>query len=274
VFFQGKCLDVRCRIDVTVMGHAAGAACPFPFCQLQVLVDPSAVRTSLAGRLEPADAKDILSMPFGLIFKHGHECAPCGIGYALGEAMILDHSLYIQVLYGNRVVVLDKLRCGKKFHRLANQFKKFSNHFCSNSCNATYNNTHKTYGTRRSKLEIWLEQQLPSLYPSLEFHFNRKDAINAELDIYIPSLKLAFELNGPLHYEPIFGPEKLAQIQNNDQRKHAACYEHGIEMCWIDVSSFSYFKPTGAVKYLHMVQSIIDIKSTAEATGLEPVHRT
>lgn len=164
-------------------------------------------------------------------------------------------------------------QCGKQFHRLANQFKKFSNHFCSNSCNATYVNTHKTHGTRRSKLEVWLEQQLPSLYPSLEFHFNRKDAINAELDIYIPSLKLAFEFNGPLHYEPIFGPEKLAQIKNNDQRKHAACYERGIEMCWIDVSSFSYFKPTGAVKYLHMVQSIIDIKSTAEATGLEPVHR-
>lgn len=105
---------------------------------------------------------------------------------------------------------------------------------------------------------MWLEQQLPTLYPSLEFHFNRKDAINGELDIYIPSLKLAFELNGVFHYEPIFGQDKLQQIQSNDQRKHAACYEAGIEMCWIDVSSMVYFKASNAMKYLTIIGSIID----------------
>jgi len=47
------------------------------------------------------------------------------------------------------------------------------------------------------------------LYPDLVIHFNKKDAINSELDIYIPSLKLAFELNGIFHYEPIFGKENF-----------------------------------------------------------------
>jgi hypothetical protein len=96
------------------------------------------------------------------------------------------------------------------------------------------------------------------LYPSLKFHFNRKDAINAELDIYIPSLKLAFELNGIFHYEPIYGPEKLAQIQTNDERKFQACLERGIELCLIDVSSFSYFKLEGAKRYLNIVTSILN----------------
>ena len=36
----------------------------------------------------------------------------------------------------------------------------------------------------RSKLEKWLEEQLIKMYPNLEIHFNRKDAINSELDIY------------------------------------------------------------------------------------------
>jgi len=117
---------------------------------------------------------------------------------------------------------------------------------------------------------VWLEQQLPALYPSLEFHFNRKDAIISELDIYIPSLKLAFELNGIFHYEPIYGPEKLAQIQNNDERKYQACIERGIELCLIDVSSFSYFKISGAERYLDMMKSIINKKLTAEDKGADP----
>lgn len=147
--------------------------------------------------------------------------------------------------------------CGQQFQKKQSELKKTPNSFCSNACSATYNNTHKKYGTRRSKLEAWLEQQLSSLYPALEFHFNRKDAINAELDIYIPSLKLAFELNGLFHYEPIFGPKKLAQIQTNDERKYQACIERGIELCLIDVSSFGYFKPEGAKKYLDGICEII-----------------
>ena len=155
------------------------------------------------------------------------------------------------------------LQCNNDFQKASSYIVhgKTSNHFCSRSCAATYNNTHKTHGTRRSKLEVWLEQQLPSFYPSLEFHFNRKDAINAELDIYIPSLQLAFELNGLFHYEPIFGPEKLAQIQANDGRKLQACLEKGIELCLIDVSSFSYFKPEGAQQHLSGIREIIDKKS-------------
>lgn len=169
----------------------------------------------------------------------------------------------------NKSQVVACCNCGESFHKMPSQIKKSNNNFCSKSCATTYNNTHKTHGTRRSKLEVWLEQQLPSLYPSLEFHFNRKDAINAELDIYIPSLKLAFELNGLFHYEPIFGPEKLAQIQNNDERKHAACLERGIELCWIDTSALKYFKEKNIVKYLAVIQEVIDRKFVPQV-GLEP----
>lgn len=150
--------------------------------------------------------------------------------------------------------------CDKKLKKIASQIKRGSNNFCSRSCSATYNNKHKTTGTRRSKLEIWLEEQLPSLYPNLLIHYNKKDAINSELDIYIPSLSLAFELNGIFHYEPIYGKTKLAQIQNNDNRKMQACLEKEIELCIIDVSGMKYFKPKNAQKYLDIITSIIDLK--------------
>lgn len=151
-------------------------------------------------------------------------------------------------------------QCNKIFLKKCCQLKKSPISFCSSSCAATYNNTHKTHGCRRSKLEIYLEQVLPIKYPNLEFHFNRKDAINSELDIYIPKLKLAFELNGIFHYEPIYGADKLNQTQNNDRRKFQACLEQSIELCIIDTSSLNYFKPDKAQKYLDIIVNIINSK--------------
>lgn len=153
--------------------------------------------------------------------------------------------------------------CDKPLKRNRNQYlkSKSGNHFCSRSCAATYNNTHKKYGTRKSKLEVWLETKLTETYPDLEIHFNRKDAINSELDIYIPSLKLAFELNGIYHYEPIHGQDKLSQVQNNDNRKFQACLEQGIELCIIDTSQQKYFKEKTSIKYLDIILNILISKN-------------
>jgi hypothetical protein len=152
--------------------------------------------------------------------------------------------------------------CGHEF-RLTNSSSKGSksgNHFCSQSCAATYNNTHKSKGNRKSKLEKWLEIKLKTLFPNIVILFNNKTIINSELDIYIPSLKLAFELNGIYHYEPIYGYEKLQQIQNNDKRKFQACLEQNIELCIIDTSQQKYFKEQTSEKYLNIITNIINIR--------------
>lgn len=162
-------------------------------------------------------------------------------------------------------------QCGKMLNKKPAKVRMTKHNFCCQSCAAKYGNAHKTKGTRVSKLEVWLSKQLPLLYPSIEFHFNRKDAINGELDIFIPSLNLAFELNGIFHYEPIYGPEKLASIQNNDTRKAQACLERGIELCLIDVSTFKYFKESGAIKFLKIVQDIIENKIGPDPFGSGPI---
>jgi hypothetical protein len=138
---------------------------------------------------------------------------------------------------------------------------KSGNNFCSQSCSGTYNNTHRTAGTRRSRLEVWLEQALTTKYPDLEFIFNGKETINSELDIYIPELKLAVELNRIFHYEPIYGPDKLASIQNNDGRKFQACLAKQIELVIIDSSGMKHFKPKNAQPFLDIINMIIDLKT-------------
>jgi len=167
------------------------------------------------------------------------------------------------------VVICDQ--CRNLFKKLPNQLKKTKHNFCCQSCAARYGNAHKTKGTRISKLERWLAEQLVLLFPALEFHFNRKDAINGELDIYVPSLKLAFELNGIFHYEPIYGANKLAAMQTNDHRKMLACAEHGIELCVLDVSSISYFKPTKVQKFLDIITSLIRSKLSGDLPVFQPL---
>jgi hypothetical protein len=132
--------------------------------------------------------------------------------------------------------------------------------FCSRSCAAKYNNANKIHGYRRSKLEIFAEQKLIEKFPTLEFHFNRKDAINSELDIYIPQLKLAFELNGIFHYEPIYSEKQLESIQNNDNRKFQACIERSIELCIIDTSKQKRFSERSSQQYIDIIFNIIEKK--------------
>jgi hypothetical protein len=149
--------------------------------------------------------------------------------------------------------------CGKNCTRQLKEFKtsKSGKIFCNNSCAAKYNNTHKITGYRRSKIEVWIEDQLKALYPSLHILFNDKTAINSELDIYIPSLSLSFELNGVFHYEPIYGQKKLKQIQTNDKNKFYLCQQNHISLCIIDISSIIHFKPLKAQKFLDIICNII-----------------
>ncbi len=148
--------------------------------------------------------------------------------------------------------------CNLEFVKQQFEIKKSPNHFCSQSCAATYNNKNKSTGNRRSKLEIWLEEQLTNLYPNLDVHYNKTSAIGSELDIYIPSLNLAFELNGIFHYEPIYGVNKLQQIQENDKSKSKACHEAKIDLCIIDTSGQKYVKPSTSQKYLDIIINIIN----------------
>ncbi|MDG1949791.1 MAG: hypothetical protein P8J32_03125 [bacterium] len=153
--------------------------------------------------------------------------------------------------------------CFKPIEKTPSEFRKTKNHFCSRSCSATFNNRNKNYGTRRSKLESWIESKLIQDFPDIKLHFNQSDAIGSELDIYIPSLRLAFELNGIFHYKPIFGEEKLNKIKNNDKSKKQACDKLGIELVTIDTSQQTKVTAKTSKPYLNMVTEVIKQRSSS-----------
>jgi hypothetical protein len=161
------------------------------------------------------------------------------------------------LIRGKRINCICKY-CLKQFTKKESRIKKSLNDFCSKHCNGKYMNANKKHGTKVSKLEKYIRQELSRLYPTLEIHYNQTNAIKAELDIYIPSFRLAFELNGIFHYEPIFGQEKLEKTKNTDSRKFQACIKESISLCIIDVSQQKYFKIESSKKYLDIIVNIIN----------------
>lgn len=111
--------------------------------------------------------------------------------------------------------------CSKSFIGRPKDIKnsKSGYNFCSRSCSATFNNKQKRK-SRRSKCEQKLINLITSHYPQLSIQSNDKTMLGGlEVDIAIPSLNLAIEWNGIVHFKPIYGEEKLRRIQQIDQQK-------------------------------------------------------
>ena len=149
----------------------------------------------------------------------------------------------------NRIYCTDKCRheAYKKYEHICQgcnkNFKSSEKNskFCSNSCKSISLNlsvyAHKAGGKSRSKIELFLEDKLKNDFPNLKMDFNQTTAIGSELDIYIPELKIAIELNGIIHYEPIYGEATLIRTQKNDKKKMITCQEYGIELIVINMGN-------------------------------------
>lgn len=137
------------------------------------------------------------------------------------------------------IMTIECYTCSKPIKRVLSVFNKSKTKrfFCSHSCSAKYSNSHKTVGTRRSKLEIKLESIFRLNYPDLDIICNKTSCIPYELDFYFPSLKLAFEINGILHYKPVYGVKKLTATQKTDSAKILLCGDLGIKLHQFDIYS-------------------------------------
>lgn len=134
---------------------------------------------------------------------------------------------------------------------------KWAMDFCSRSCSASFNNKKRDYGYRRSKLEKYIEKEITS-NTNTEVKFNDKSIIGSELDIYIPSKKLAIELNGIFHYEPVFGQQKFESIQRNDAEKKKRCKELDITLIEINTTEQKQFSIKSSKKFLKQVLDLIE----------------
>jgi very-short-patch-repair endonuclease len=84
-------------------------------------------------------------------------------------------------------------------------------------------------GKEGSKLEKYLKTELSKGGYKIEFH--KKDLIvnhNLEIDIYVPRLKTIIEIDGPSHFLPIWGDEKLQKQIRADAHKTGLILSKGL----------------------------------------------
>jgi very-short-patch-repair endonuclease len=123
-------------------------------------------------------------------------------------------------------------QCNKPVTKLPAEIRdsKSGKIFCSRSCSVSYHNLRRK-SINRSKIENKFGEELQKLFPKLEFIFNNRQILDGyELDIYIPELKLAIEWNGIIHYQPIYGKDKLQKTQYKDHQKQLICQKLGIDL--------------------------------------------
>jgi len=82
-----------------------------------------------------------------------------------------------------------------------------------------------------SKLEKFLLKGLIKANYKPSFHVEHKLANQKlEIDILIPSLKLAIEIDGPSHFEPIWGEENLKRNKKSDKQKSGLLLGAGFKL--------------------------------------------
>jgi dTDP-4-amino-4,6-dideoxygalactose transaminase len=100
-----------------------------------------------------------------------------------------------------------------------------------------------------------LEQKIHLCFPLLILECNNRNLLGIELDFYFPEIRLAIEINGIVHYEPIYGSKTFERIQNVDEQKIIQTSELGIEL--IIVPTFGHFTTKHAELIWNSIYTII-----------------
>jgi len=140
----------------------------------------------------------------------------------------------------NRDIVCSQ--CSANFQRYSTQKGKHGKEFCSRSCRMKYFNIHHKInegsGLSVSYPEEYLNVKLTTEFKDLVISRNNRTFLECgyEMDFFFPDLKFAIEVNGPIHYMPIFGGVRLDAVQAKDSTKYAEMNHKGISFLIIDVS--------------------------------------
>jgi len=113
-----------------------------------------------------------------------------------------------------------------------------------------------------SKLETFLLNRLLADGYRVEFH-KEQSLLNTKLqiDLFLPTLNIAIEVDGPSHFEPVWGADTLKRNQNYDNKKTGLILGKGLSLIRIKQSK-DFSKARATVIYNELLKSIQQIQNS------------
>lgn len=123
-----------------------------------------------------------------------------------------------------------------------------------------------------SKLEKYVYEQL--MYEHFQVIFHKKELIpnnKLEVDIFVTDKKTAIEIDGPSHFLPIWGEDKLIKTRASDMQKAGLLNGYGYHLIRIKqvVKNVSAFQSKRAVEQLVTALNSIDVNGSPQFIELE-----
>ena len=100
-------------------------------------------------------------------------------------------------------------------------------------------------GKNGSKAENYLVEALKDAGYLVEHHNKQLMAGEFEIDILLPELAVVIELDGPQHFLPVFGEDRLAKTQLSDQTKNGVLIASGYKIIRVKYMATKFNKTVG-----------------------------
>lgn len=133
------------------------------------------------------------------------------------------------------------------------------------SANKAVRNSSKT----GSKLEKFLLSQLLKDGYKVEFHKEQMlSNTKLHIDLFLPTMNIAIEVDGPSHFSPVWGQEALDRNQRYDTKKNGLLIGKGLKL--IRVKQMKDFSNARAsIVYSNLIDAINSLNNSQEIKSLE-----
>jgi very-short-patch-repair endonuclease len=112
-------------------------------------------------------------------------------------------------------------------------------------------------GKLGSKLEIFFMERLIEDGHKVEFHKEQVlSNTKLQIDLFLPMIRTAIEVDGPSHFEPVWGDDTLKKNQKYDTKKNGLIL--GKDLALIRVKQTKDFSKSRAIKLYQELKDVLD----------------
>jgi very-short-patch-repair endonuclease len=131
------------------------------------------------------------------------------------------------------------------------------------------NNAVRNASKTGSKLEKFLLNKLLNNGYRVEFHKEQMlSNTKLHIDLFLPTMNIAIEVDGPSHFEPVWGDDALVRNQRYDTKKNGLLVGKGIKLLRVKQTK-DFSNARASIIYERLVEAINTLNNSSEIKSIE-----